>query len=564
MLPTWINDIGFFALLFFVLVFIHELGHFLMAKWVGIRVERFAIGMGPSLFSFKKGDTEYKLGILPLGGYVKMSGDDPSKSYSEEEKNIGFLTKTPPQKLLVVFGGPVFNLILPIFLFGLMLATGIPNLDPVVGTLESGKPAALAGLKSGDRILSVEGQPLKKFQQLEPLLEKSPLKPLAFKIQRTDLKTGADEVLEIPVQPVITRSKSKFGEDIDVPRIGVTPDFAAPVIYFVSDDSLAAKSGLQREDKIVRLGAVKITTMAQLREALELVTTGKLELEVERSGEKKTLTADLPAGKESVWDRFGFKPVELVIGHVEPKSPADIAGLKKGDYLLSIDQSSLNGFEDVAKIIKSSDGKPVTVSWIRDGQTKSATLAAEKTTVTDPMLGRDNPQGQEPTYRIGIGSSKAIDTVLSIEKSLNPIAWVARGFSETWSMASMTVQSLYKLFTGQLSFKLLGSPIMIYKVAGNSYRIAGGGYFGWISFLSNLALLSITLGLVNLLPVPVLDGGHATFFIIEWIRGRPVSLRFMEIAMQVGLFLLIALFGLVLMNDIHRYQILESVLKLFR
>jgi regulator of sigma E protease len=131
-------------------------------------------------------------------------------------------------------------------------------------------------------------------------------------------------------------------------------------------------------------------------------------------------------------------------------------------------------------------------------------------------------------------------------------------------MASMTVQSLYKLFTGQLSFKLLGSPIMIYKVAGNSYRIAGGGYFGWISFLSNLALLSITLGLVNLLPVPVLDGGHATFFIIEWIRGRPVSLRFMEIAMQVGLFLLIALFGLVLMNDIHRYQILESVLKLFR
>ncbi len=564
MLPTWINDIGFFALLFFVLVFIHELGHFLMAKWVGIRVERFAIGMGPSLFSFKKGDTEYKLGILPLGGYVKMSGDDPSKSYSEEEKNIGFLTKTPPQKLLVVFGGPVFNLILPIFLFGLMLATGIPNLDPVVGTLESGKPAALAGLKSGDRILSVEGQPLKKFQQLEPLLEKSPLKPLAFKIQRTDLKTGADEILEIPVQPVITRSKSKFGEDIDVPRIGVTPDFASPVIYFVSDDSLAAKTGLQREDKIVRVGAVKITTMAQLREALELVPTGRLELEIERSGEKKILTADLSAGKESVWDRFGFRPVELVIGHVEPKSPADIAGLKKGDFLLSIDQSSLNSFEDVAKIIKSSDGKPVTVSWIRDGQTKSATLAAEKTTVTDPMLGRDNPQGQEPTYRIGIGSSKAIDTVLSVEKSLNPIAWVARGFSETWSMASMTVQSLYKLFTGQLSFKLLGSPIMIYKVAGNSYRIAGGGYFGWISFLSNLALLSITLGLVNLLPVPVLDGGHATFFIIEWIRGRPVSLRFMEIAMQVGLFLLIALFGLVLMNDIHRYQILESVLKLFR
>ena len=131
-------------------------------------------------------------------------------------------------------------------------------------------------------------------------------------------------------------------------------------------------------------------------------------------------------------------------------------------------------------------------------------------------------------------------------------------------MTNLTVQALYKLATGQLSLKLLGSPIMIYKVAGNSYRMAGGGYYGWISFLSNLALLSITLGLVNLLPIPVLDGGHAVFFTVEWIRGKPVSLRVMEIATQVGLLALICLFALVLYNDFHRYGWLDSVFKLFQ
>src|SRR5665213_2617730 len=140
-------DIGLFALLFLLLVFVHELGHFLMAKWVDIKVEKFSIGMGPKLFSFKRGETEYKLELLPLGGYVKMAGDDPTKEYTPEERERGFLAKKPPQKLLVVFGGPLFNLILPIFIFGLTLATGIPTMRPIVGSLESEMPASLAGLK---------------------------------------------------------------------------------------------------------------------------------------------------------------------------------------------------------------------------------------------------------------------------------------------------------------------------------------------------------------------------------------------------------------------------------
>jgi len=142
--------------------------------------------------------------------------------------------------------------------------------------------------------------------------------------------------------------------------------------------------------------------------------------------------------------------------------------------------------------------------------------------------------------------------------------WVTYGFKRTWEMTTMTVEALGKLVTGQLSLKLLGSPIMIYKVAGNSYRMAGGGKHGWISFFNALALLSISLGLFNLLPIPVLDGGHATFFLIEWIRGKPLSLKVLEMAMQVGMFAIITLIAFVLYNDFHRYGFFDAFMNLFR
>lgn len=564
-MPTWIYDIGFFGLLFFVLVFIHELGHFLMAKWVGIRVECFAIGMGPSLFSFKKGDTEYKWGLLPLGGYVKMSGDDPSKEYSEEDKRVGFLSKTPPQKLLVVFGGPVFNLILPIFLFAAMLALGIPNLDPVIGTLELGKPAAIAGLQSGDRIVEINGAAIKKFSQIEGFVEKAKTSALNLKIERENLITGENELIDVAVTPVVTKTKNKFGQDVEAPRLGVSPEFSAPLIFFESDKSVIAQSGAKQFDRILKIGNVRTLTQAQFLSAVENLSPGEHTFELERNRtEKLSIAVTVPEGGKSVMERLGLFSAELVLGKVEEGSPAAKAGLQTNDRLISINSQPLKSFEQVGQIVRASDGKPVQVQWSRGGELHSATLAAEKTTIDDPMLGRDNPLAREPVYRIGIASAKLIDTSLSIEQSSNPIQWVKRGVTETWNMATSTIEALVKLFTGQLSIKLLGSPIMIYKVAGNSYRVAGGGYFGWISFFSNLALLSITLGLVNLLPIPVLDGGHATFFLIEWIRRKPVSLRFMEMAMRVGLFLLACLFVTVLMNDIHRYQLFEPILKLFR
>lgn len=564
---NWISDVGFFALLFFLLVFIHELGHYLMAKWVGIRVEKFSIGMGPTLFAKRWGETEYRLAILPLGGYVKMSGDDPSVEYSEEERRRGFLTQKPPAKLLVVFGGPVFNLLLPIFVFALMLAFGIPSMTPLVGTLVEGGPAMKAGFQVGDRILAVNGTSILKWGEFEKIVQDSAEKPLAIEFERLDLQTGKKERITETVTPEWADGKSKFGEDIRVGRIGVSPEFAVPTIFYSNPNSVLAKMGFKNFDRIREWGGRSVLSTSQFLSLLDLTAGQKdIPVVVERDEKRLSLQISLPAKSrsQSMAKALGLDPVSLVIGEVNEGTPAFKAGLKRGDFVVSIDGKPMAKWEDISATVKSSDGKPVKFVWIRDGKQLESVIVPEKIAISDPVMGKDNPATREAAYRIGIVPAMLMDMDYFLERSSNPIAWVKRGFTQTWEMISMTMQAMGKLITGQLSLKLLGSPIMIYKVAGNSYRMAGGGHHGWMSFFSTLALLSVTLGIVNLFPIPVLDGGHATFFIIEWIRGRPLSLKIMERAMQAGLAVLICLFVVVIYNDFYRYGWLDSIFNIFR
>ncbi len=556
-------DVGFFALLFFVLVFIHELGHFLMAKWVGIRVEKFSIGMGPKLFAFTRGETEYRIGLLPLGGYVKMSGDDPSKTYEGEEAARGFLTQRPPQKLLVVFGGPVFNLILPIFLFAALLAVGNPSVAPVIGTLVPDMPGASAGLQAGDRVLQVNGKPVHKWTELEALVQKSPNVELKIEGERRNFVTQKVESFSILATPKLADGKSKFGEDVQIGRLGISPEFFVPLVFFEGEKSPLSDAGLQKFDRIRKVNGFPVLSHDEFLNALQGAKSPVV-ISVERQGE--IVEVNLPAanGKGSVYERLGFIPPFLVVGFVDENSPAARAGLKKDDRLLSIDGKQLTRWEEVSVWIKGSEGKALKIKWSRNGEAMEAEITPEKTTIEDPLMGKDNPAAREPAYRIGVGSAAMQDNEFYVEHSLNPIDWMAYGFKRTWEMTTMTVEALAKLVTGQLSLKLLGSPIMIYKVAGNSYRMAGGGKHGWISFFNALALLSISLGLFNLLPIPVLDGGHATFFLIEWIRGRPLSLKVLETAMQVGMFAIITLIAFVLYNDFHRYGFFDAVINLFR
>lgn len=569
---SWLMDLGLFALLFFLLVFFHELGHFLMAKWVGIKVEKFSIGMGPKIFSFQGGETEYRLAWLPLGGYVKMSGDDPSKEYTEEEKRRGFLTQKPSRKLLVVFGGPVFNLILPIFIYSLMLIIGIPTVDRVVGTLDEGGAGAKAGLLSGDKILSIDGKEINQWKDMEKIVQSSANQELTLQVERLDLRAGKSKVFDLAVTPELKDGKSKFGEDIKVGMLGVSPAYLLPRIYFEESDGPLSKAGLQPFDQIVSVNSVKILSLDQFRRYLELNSPDEFEVAYKRtleSGKEVTglSTVSVPAaskGAKTIDERLGLLPIELVIGQVSEDGKAYEAGVRKSDRLISIDGKMITKWEQVPEIIRASKGEALSYVFSRGGKQMSFDIAAEKTTIENPLLGKDDPLSVEEKYRIGVSPDLLADTSYFHEQSWSPIAWLNKGVTETWRMASMTVEALFKLVTGELSFRLLGSPIMIYKVAGNTYRMAGGGQNGWIAFLTNLALLSITLGLVNLLPIPVLDGGHAVFFTLEAIRGKPLSLKSMEIAAQVGLVILIGLFVLVIYNDFNRYGFLDPVFKLFQ
>jgi regulator of sigma E protease len=556
-------DIGFFALLFFVLVFIHELGHFLMAKWVGIRVEKFSIGMGPKLFAFTQGETEYRIGLLPLGGYVKMSGDDPSKTYEGEEAARGFLTQRPPQKLLVVFGGPVFNLILPIFLFAALLAVGNPSVAPVIGTLAPDMPGAAAGLQPGDRVLQVNGKTVYKWTELEAIVQKSPNVELRIEGERPNFVTQKIEPFMVLATPKLADGKSKFGEDVQIGRLGISPELFVPLVFFEGENSPLANAGLEKFDRVRKVNGFSISSHDDFVKALQSAMDPRV-ITIERQGELKDVTLPSVGGKGSVYEQLGFVAPFLVVGFVDENSPAFRAGVRKDDRLISIDGKKLSRWEEVSIWIKGSEGKALKIQWSRNGAAMEAEVIPEKTIIDDPLMGKDNPAAREPAYRIGVGSAAMQDNEFYVEHSLNPIDWVTYGFKRTWEMTTMTVEALGKLVTGQLSLKLLGSPIMIYKVAGNSYRMAGGGKHGWISFFNALALLSISLGLFNLLPIPVLDGGHATFFLIEWIRGRPLSLKVLEMAMQVGMFAIITLIAFVLYNDFHRYGFFDAFMNLFR
>lgn len=562
---SWLIDLGLFALLFFILVFVHEFGHFLMARLVGIRVEKFSIGMGPSLFAFKRGDTEYRLAALPLGGYVKMAGDDPTKEYSEEEKKVGFLTQKPGAKLLVVFGGPSFNLILPIFVYAFMLILGIPTVENIIGSVEPGQPAFEAGLQPGDRILKLKNIDIKEWNQVEEIVRNSANEELPALVERRNLQTGELERLEMVLKPELGEGRSRFGESIQVGKLGISPSYIIPQIYFEDSQSPVAQAGFKKFDRVLEVAGVPVRTMSEFRKALAVnEKLQDLPIKVTRDGLEFSAIVKVPSGTEPITARLGLYPIELVIGKIEEGSPAARAGIQVGDRLVSINGKVLTAWEQVPEIIRGSAGRALEVVWSRDGQRMSASLQAEKTTIDDPILGKDNPLAVNEIYRIGVTPRFEMEMSLFQEKSYNPIMWVKKGVTESWNLMSMTVTALTKLVTGDLSLKLLGSPIMIYKVAGSTFRLAGGGHHGWIAFLTNLALLSITLGLVNLLPIPVLDGGHALFFIIEAIRGKPVSIRVMEIATQIGIFVLVAIFALVIYNDLDRYNLLGRLFQVFK
>jgi regulator of sigma E protease len=349
------TNIFAFVVVLGVLIFFHELGHFLVARFFGVGVEKFSLGFGPKIFGKTVGIADYRISAIPLGGYVKMVGEEPDTEVEPDQIPLSFTHKHVLKRILIVAAGPLFNVLLAVLIFyGIFQISGTIILKPVIGDVQEGTPAQAAGLKKGDEVVGINGRPIENWDQMAGIIADSQGAPLEVTIRRD----GEARVMSL--SPVLKTTKNIFGEDI-------------------------------------------------------------------------------------------------------------------------------------------------------------------------------------PRYVIGITAAGEIYT-----QKLSPIGAIAESLVQTYNIVELTVVSVAKIIQGTVSTKTIGGPIMIAELAGQQAKL------GATNLLFFIALISINLAILNILPIPVLDGGHLLFFTIELLIGRPVSIRIREVSQQAGMFVLILLMIFVFYNDITR------------
>lgn len=527
-----------------ILIFVHELGHFLVARWCGVRVEVFSLGFGRKIWKKEVGDTTYCISLIPLGGYVKMFGDQPGSTVPDNEKHFSFTHKTVWQRISIVLAGPLMNLFFAVLIFGLVSMMGIEQRSPVIGDVEAGSKAALAGFRSGDTILSIDGEPVKTFDDVSRLIDENIGSTVRFAVAHTD-GTGTDisSTIESKKNPNPLTTKSVVG-DIE----GLTPLSKASMVGVPAGSPLHAL-GLRTGDRIVSVGSTKIEKYRDLSKAFQIVDLSQpVELVAERyqqDGKKPEILNLTIASSlfQNGFDGLRLESSELYLAKVIPNSPAAQAGLMEGDRLMSIDGKPVLKWTDVLTTVSSYDEikDGLTIDFVRDGESKTLRL---KPQVTAQMTAYGS---EDRRFTIGIVPWLAYanpETVIT--STSHPGEAIMAGFRQSWDFSVLTLLSFVRLFEGEISHKTVGGILSIGQAAGETMKL------GLSKFLTMMAIISINLFILNLLPVPVLDGGHLVFYGIEAIKGSPLSLKKMEYAQQVGLMLLMGLMVFALYNDVTR------------
>jgi regulator of sigma E protease len=442
-----------FVVVIGLLILIHELGHFIVARLSGVGVERFSIGFGPVLWRIKGAETEYCLSAVPMGGYVKMMGDDENPLEGGATGAIdpakAFTAKSLPVRFLIVFAGPAMNFVLAAVIFALVFMTvGRPAFPAVLGRLTDDGAAARAGLALGDRVLKVDGHPVQYWDEVLRAVQESQGTPLQLTV------AGPGGERQVTVAPARTKGRDIFGDEKEAWDLGARP----------------------------------------------------------------------------------FTPA--TIGDVVSGYPAANAGLQSGDRVVALEGQSVSSWDELAEAIHKRPGRPTSLTVRRGAETLTVTVT--------PLTVKDRgPDGKDAEVgRIGISPGMAATFVRS-----NPVVAVWEGVTRTAEVTALTAIGLYKIVVGQLDRSNIGGPIQIAVAAGEQARQ------GLPSLAFFTAVISVNLALLNLLPVPMLDGGHLLFFVVEAVLGRPLSLRKREVAQQVGFVLLMLLMVYAVYNDLARIDV---------
>lgn len=439
-----------FVVVLGILIIVHELGHFFMARLAGVGVERFSVGFGPVLWRYRGKETEYCVSAIPMGGYVKMMGDDENPLEGGKAGAVdpakAFNHKPLLARFLIVFAGPAMNFVLAVVIAAAMFTLiGRPMAPAEVGRVSESGPAAQAGLRTGDRITTVDGKPVHYWEDLAVAVQAAGGRALQVTVQ------GPSGPRTVALTPAPAKRKDLFGDEQEVWEIGASP-------Y-------------------------------------------------------------LPAA----------------IGDVIAGDPAEKAGLKAGDVVSALEGQPVLSWDELAAKIHQRAGQPTRLEVKRGTEMLVITVTPKQGKVPGPD-GKEIEAGL-----IGIRPGGATVMVRS-----NPLAAAWEGLAWSSDVTVKTAIGLYKIVVGQLDRSNIGGPIQIAKTAGEQARQ------GIVSLALFTAVISINLFLLNLLPVPMLDGGHLLFFAFEAVLGRPLSVRKREVAQQVGFALLMLLMVFAFYNDFKR------------
>jgi regulator of sigma E protease len=535
---------GSFILLLGVLVTVHELGHFLVAKACGVKVLKFSIGFGPRIFGFTRGETEYRVAWIPLGGYVRMAGEVPYEELPPEEAKRGFLAQPPWKRALIVAAGPVFNLVFPILIY-FFVFVGAHQVDSArVGGVEPGAPAAIAGIKPGDRIVSIDGEPVRRFTDVMRALESRYDRDVPLSVEREGT------TINLTVRPIVNEEQNPI-ETTRRGMIGISR--GRPPLVGVVKDSPGYAAGLRTFDRITHVNGKAVEDEAALMTTLEK-TEGRISLELVRQVPLKVpgVGGYAPRIEKVEIDRqpgeglavIGAERADLFVGGIEPGSPLDRLGVRPGDRLVAINgkpQPSIFLFNLAVNALKE---EPFQLTWRSvNGEEKMETVRQVNSerhdeynqTISSLDLGL-RPYGGPQTGVEGEMITLRMGPLDALKLSLEVVP----------EIIGKTAKVIVRLFTGQVAFENVGGPLSLYTIASKTAEK------GLEYYLDAMAAISVNLGLMNLLPIPILDGFHLLAALWEGVRRRPIPMRAREIANMVGLAMLVLLMVMVLRNDISK------------
>lgn len=548
-----------FILLLGPLVFVHEFGHFIFAKIFKVRVDVFSMGFGPKIFRKQWGETEYALSAVPLGGYVKLYGQDPTEVVEPELRDRALNSLDAWKRFLIFVAGPLFNFLFAIVIFAAMLILGEPHVAPIVERVVPGSQAYIAGFRSGDTVTAVDRTVVTKYEEITKIIADSPNKELVFRVRHDDLGASSNQngYKELKATPQPTPGLSLYGENVEVGEIdGLLSAGRYTTIGVSNPLSAAGKAGLKTGDEIVTFNGAIVKSWESLLEKAKLAMAKGDKTFVfgivphslsywspesrAQSASKAEKEISLPA---KPFDQLGLFSSELFVSSLKEGSPAQVAGVMPGDRLISLDGKVLPSFQDlresVQKAGEASGNFELTVE--HEGKTikKVITPVAD---VSHDQAGNEIKQYMMGVYPLFVQS----EPEMFIERVFNPFTLTVEAWSRALDLSGKTLISIKKLFFRQVSVGTLGGPILIGKLAGDSMSR------GVSPFLKVMALISISLAIFNILPVPILDGGHIFLLLIEVVRGRPITIKQTEVVQQVGLSLIVLLLVVVLFNDISR------------